>query len=511
MAARTGFEGLPRSAAGPYNPWLIAVIVSIATFMEVLDTTIANVALRHIAGSLGASLDQSTYVTTSYLVSNAIVLPISGWLASVIGRKRFYMGCVALFTASSLMCGFSTSLTMLLVFRVIQGFGGGGLAPVEQSMFADTFPESKRAMAFAIYGLTVVTAPAIGPMIGGWVTDNYSWHWVFFMNLPMGLLSLALTGYFVSDSPQMVKDREALLAKGLKVDYVGFVLIALGSGALQIVLDKYQRFDGFSSNFICAFAAVSAASLIMLVFWELRNKQPIMNLRLFSRRAFAVSCAVMFIFGFVINSTTQLLPQLTQELLGYDATKAGLTLGVGGLISLVVMPAAGFLPSFVQPKWLVMIALAGTGLALWNSAGLDLSMSFAAISLTRMLQVMWMPVLFVSLSTVQFVGVPPEQNSNASAIINMMRNLGGGFGVSLATTLLARRQQFHNARLAVHITPYNGYGAEVSLLAISRAVASQASIMSYLDVFTALGWIALVMCPLCLLLPKVPKGTVSAA
>ncbi len=249
----------------------------------------------------------------------------------------------------------------------------------------------------------------------------------------------------------------------------------------------------------------------MLVFWELRNKQPIMNLRLFSRRAFAVSCAVMFIFGFVINSTTQLLPQLTQELLGYDATKAGLTLGVGGLISLVVMPAAGFLPSFVQPKWLVMIALAGTGLALWNSAGLDLSMSFAAISLTRMLQVMWMPVLFVSLSTVQFVGVPPEQNSNASAIINMMRNLGGGFGVSLATTLLARRQQFHNARLAVHITPYNGYGAGVSLLAISRAVASQASIMSYLDVFTALGWIALVMCPLCLLLPKVPKGTVSAA
>jgi MFS transporter, DHA2 family, multidrug resistance protein len=496
---------LPRSAAGSYNPWLIAVIVSIATFMEVLDTTIANVALRHIAGGLGASQDQSTYITTSYLVSNAIVLPISGWLANVVGRKRFYMICVLIFTVSSVACGFATSLPLMIVFRVLQGFGGGGLAPVEQSIFADTFTPEKRAMAFALYGLTVVTAPAIGPMLGGWITENYSWHWVFLINFPVGVLSLVLTGMFVSDSKLVKEERKALLSKGLRIDYFGFALIAVGFGCLQILLDKFERNDGFSSPFICWLAGISAVSLLVLVFWEFRVKQPIVNLRLFKSSAFAISCSVMFAFGFIINSTTQILPQFTQVLLGYDATNAGLTLGLGGLITLIFMPVAGIVTGRVfQPKWLVMMSLAGTGIALFHASGLDLNVGFWDISLSRLYQVIWLPFLFIPLSAVQFIGIPPKENNNASALINMMRNLGGSFGVSLVTTQLAWREQFHHARLAEHITPYNGFAT--ALGSIASTVEQQASVMSYLDVFIMLGCIALVLCPICIFLPKLQKG-----
>jgi DHA2 family multidrug resistance protein len=496
---------LPRSAAGSYNPWLIAVIVSIATFMEVLDTTIANVALRHIAGGLGASLDQSTYITTSYLVSNAIVLPISGWLANVIGRKRFYMICVAIFTVSSVACGFANSLPLMIVFRVFQGLGGGGLAPVEQSIFADTFTPQKRAMAFALYGFTVVTAPAIGPMLGGWITENYSWHWVFLINLPVGVLSLVLTWMFVSDSKLVQQERRALLAKGLRIDYLGFALVALGFGCLQVVLDKFEREDGFSSNFISIFSAIAVVSLLALVVRELRIKQPIVNLRLFKSSPFAISCTVMFAFGFIINSTTQILPQFTQAVLGYDATNAGLTLGLGGMVTLFIMPIAGIVTGrLFQPKWLVMMSLVGTGLALFNAAGLDFNIGFWDVSLSRLYQVIWLPFLFIPLSTVQFIGIPPEQNNNASALINMMRNLGGSFGVSLVTTQLAWREQFHHARLAEHITPYNGFVN--SLASIASTVEQQASVMSYLDVFTTLGCIALLLSPICFLLPKLPKG-----
>jgi DHA2 family multidrug resistance protein len=498
---------LPRSAAGPYNPWLVAVIVSIATFMEVLDTTIANVALRHIAGGLAAGEDESTYITTSYLVSNAIVLPISGWLADVIGRKRFYMICVALFTLSSVACGFATSLPMMIVFRVLQGLGGGGLAPVEQSIFADTFTPEKRAAAFALYGLTVVTAPAIGPILGGWITESYSWHWIFLINLPVGILSLTLTWWFVSDSPEIIADRKRLLAGGLSIDYLGFLLVVLGFGSLQIVLDKFEREDGFASGFIQAFSVIAAVSLVALIVREVMHDRPIMNVRLFARPAFAISTGVMFLFGFFIQSTTQLLPQLTQEHMGYNATEAGLTLGLGGFATLLLMPLSGIVTGkLVQPKYLVLMAMVGTGFALIHTAGLDLDMSFGDVSMSRFYQVMWLPFLFIPLSTLQYVGIPPEQNNNVSAIVNMMRNLGGSFGVSMATTLLAWRTQFHHARLAEHVTALNGYGPGVDLGPIARAVNTQASVMSYLDVFTALGWTALVVSPLILLLPRLPKG-----
>ncbi len=500
-------DNLPRSAAGPNSPWLLAFVVSIATFMEVLDTTIANVALRNIAGSLAAGQDESTYILTSYLVSNAIVLPISGWLSNVVGRKRFYMTCVALFTVSSVLCAFATSLWMMLLFRVFQGMGGGGLAPTEQSIFADSFTPQRRALAFSFYGFTVVTAPAIGPVLGGWLTDTYSWHWVFLINLPVGALSLTLTYFFVYDSKQVKEDRRELLAKGLRIDYLGFALVAIGFGALQIVLDRFERDDGISSSFILGLSIVSGISLVSLVIWELMHPQPIVDFRLLRSRAFAISCVVMFMFGLIIISTTQLLPQLSQELLRYDAQTAGLTLGLGGLAWVFIMPIAGFVTGrLIQPKWLIGAALLGTGFALWWAAGLNLQASFWSISVSRVLQVIWLPFIFIPLSAVSYVGVPPDKNPDASAIINLMRNLGGSVGVSVATTQLAWRTQFHTARLGEHITPYDGWGWGRPLGQIARAIQQQASIMSYLDIFVMLGLVAFCIAPLALFLPKLPKG-----
>jgi MFS transporter, DHA2 family, multidrug resistance protein len=390
-------EELPRSAAGDRNPWLIGVIVSIATFMEVLDTTIVNVALRHIAGSMAVTYDESTWILTSYLISNAIVLPVSGWLATVMGRKPFYMGCVAVFTIASVGCAASPSLTWIVLARLLQGAGGGGLAPTEQAMFADSFPVRQRGMAFAVYGLTVVSAPAIGPVLGGWITDNFTWHWVFLINLPIGLLSLFLVHTFVVEPKALREDRRRALQGGLMIDYVGFALVALGFGTLQVVLDRFNVDDGFASRFILALSLVSGTALLLLVTWELLISRPIINLRLFVRsRGFAISCGLMFLVGFVLISTTQLLPQLTQELLGYDAYTAGMTLGMGGVATFFVMPIAGFVTGrLIQPKYLITGALIGSGWAMRRWSGLDLDISFWNISDARILQVIWLPFLFI--------------------------------------------------------------------------------------------------------------------
>jgi MFS transporter, DHA2 family, multidrug resistance protein len=502
---------LPRSAAGDRSPWLIAVIVSVATFMEVLDVTIVNVALRHIAGSLAASLDESTWIVTSYLVSNAVVLPISGWLANVLGRKRFYMGCVALFTLSSLLCAMSTTLPMMLFARVLQGIGGGGLAPTEQSIFADTFPVEKRAQAFALYGLTVVTAPAVGPTLGGWLTDAYSWHWCFLINLPVGLLSLVLVQLFVVEPEALKQDRKRMLAGGLKVDYIGFGLVALGFGALQIMLDRYERDDGFSSGFITALGLIAGISLLSLVVWEMFHPQPAMNVRLMRSSAFSISCLVMFLFGFMLISMTQLLPQLSQTLMGYDATLAGLTLGLGGMATLVLMPVAGAVTGrLIQAKWLILMSLAGMGWSLWSSAHLDLDVAFWNLAMVRVTQVVWLPFLFIPLSAVSYVGVPPDRTNEASAIINLMRNLGGSVGVSFTTTMLQERLQFHHERLAEHVTVYNGYAWNTPLPPIDGIIQGQAGIMSYLDIFWTLGMLGLIVWPIALFLPRMPKGAAPA-
>ena len=369
------------------NPWLIAFTVSLATFMEVMDTSIANVSLRHIAGSVGADQSESTWVLTSYLVSNAIIVPISGWLASIIGRKRFYMICVAIFTLSSFACGLSFSLGMLLTCRVIQGIGGGGLAPSEQAILADTFSPEKRGMAFAAYGVAVVVAPAIGPALGGWVTDTYSWRWIFFINIPVGIISLIMTYFLVQESPASKKEHEKAVKGGIKVDYVGFALVALGLGCLQVVLDKGQEDDWFGSTFITVFATLSALGIIGGIFWELfGTKNPMVDLPLMKDRSFLFTAIMMFVTLFILQSTTQMLPQFVQQILPYDATNAGLTLMAGGFVMMALMPVVGFLVRKIQPKYLIAFGFIVLAFGMRYLATFDSSVSFRVIAMGRIFQ-----------------------------------------------------------------------------------------------------------------------------
>jgi MFS transporter, DHA2 family, multidrug resistance protein len=521
-----------RSAAGDHNPWLIAGIISIATFMEVLDTSIANVSLRYIAGSLAASSEESTWVITSYLVANATVLPISGWLSGVVGRKRFYMFSVALFTLSSLACGLAPNLPTLIVARVFQGIGGGGLAPSEQSMLADTFPPSKRAKAFAIYGITVIVAPALGPTIGGWISDNISWHWIFFLNVPMGLASLLLVQIFVDEPRMIVEERKEHIRNGIRIDWIGFILVALFLGCLEVVLDKGQEDDWFGSNFIATFAVVSGVSFALFIPWELTRKDPIVDLRLLGHRQFAASCAVMLAMGAVIFSTTQVIPQLLQESFSYDATTAGLALMPGGLCALVTVVIAGRLSGAVQPKYLMIGGFAMIAIAMYRLTGLTPQVSFGWIALERSLQMAAMPFLFIPVTAVSYIGLPPDKSGEASSLINVARNLGGSIGVATTQTLLARREQFHQTRLAEHISPTSqAYLAAIkqatanfmshgtgtvdaqrrAVALIGQTITSQVAILSYIDVFFALGVLALCMMPIPLLLKSTTGSRKPAA
>jgi len=437
------------------SPWIIALVVSMATFMEVMDTSIANVALQHIAGTMAADQDESTWVLTSYLVSNAIILPISGWLASVMGRKRFYMCCVALFTVSSFCCGIAPTLDILLICRVFQGAGGGGLAPSEQSILADAFPANLRGQAFALYGMAVVFAPAVGPALGGWITDTYSWRWIFFINIPVGILSLFLTWHLVEDSEGAKKEHESVWRGGLKIDYIGFGLVAIGLGFMQIVLDKGQEDDWFSSPFIRYLAIISAICIIVLIIRELTIAHPIVDLPLFKNRAFLITNIVMFAVFFVLLSTTQLLPQFVQTLMGYDATKAGLILMPGGFTIMLLMPIAGKLVNKIQPRYLIAFGLLAMSLTMEYMTNFDTQVSFKVIAVARMAQAGSMAFLFVPINTVAYTDLPPGKSNSASAMINLMRNLGGSVGISMANTILARRGQFHQARISESISKYN--------------------------------------------------------
>ena len=443
-AARPKAPLLPLSLAGGRNPWVIATIISIATFMEVLDTSIANVSLRHIAGSMSASLDESTWVLTSYLVSNAVILPISGWLASVIGRKRFYMACVFLFTVSSLMCGMAPSLGVLIFFRVLQGIGGGGLAPSEQSMLADSFQPEQRGMAFAMYGVTVVVAPVIGPTLGGWITDNYSWRWIFLINVPIGVMSMALTHYFLVEPPAEKKQREEMKHRGIRVDYFGFALVAIGLGSLQVVLDKGQRDDWFGSAFIVWFSIISAVSLILLVLWELTIPNPIVDLPLLKNRSFMAANIVMLSVGFILFGTTQLLPQLVQEVFGYTATQAGLVITPGGIAVLFLMPVVGWGLKVIRPSYWVALGWIIEGLALFHMSSFTTQVSFSHFVWARIFQASGIAFLFVPVTTAAYVGLPPGKNNNASALINLSRNLGGSIGISWVQTWLRGAASFIN-------------------------------------------------------------------
>lgn len=512
----------PNTAAKPgVNPWLVAVIVSMATFMEVLDTSIANVSLGHIAGSLGAGQSEATWVLTSYLVANAIVIPLSGWLSLVLGRKRFYMICVALFTLSSFLCGLAPSLGLLLLFRILQGIGGGGLAPCEQAILADTFPGHYFGMAYAVYGFAVVVAPAIGPVLGGWVTDNYSWRWIFFMNIPVGMLSLLLTNRLTQDSPAAIEATRRERSRGVRVDYPGFIFTVLTFGCLQVVLDKGQENDWFGSSFICLFVALTAIGFIGLIVWETRvEKSPIVDIPLLANSNLATSMVLMFAVGFILNSTTVLIPQFAQALLKYDATWAGMVLMPGGLTLLVVMPFAAQLVRRVEPKYLMTVGLATLGVSLFLFTRFDAQVSFENLAWTRVLQCVGLPLFFIPVNTIAFGNLPPGKTNNASAMMSLMRNLGGGVGIAVVTTLLVRREQVHQTHLAEKVTnfypPFVQYMSSASgfthknLVIFYKALQMQATMLSYLDVFLFLASICMCVIGLVLMLHRVKRQELPA-
>ena len=490
------------------NPWVVAVIVSMATFMEVLDTSIANVALRYIAGGLGSGYDEATWTLTTYLVANAVILPASGWLSTRIGRKKFYMGCVALFTISSFLCGIAPSLGFLLTARVFQGLGGGGLAPSEQAILTDTFPPNKRGQAFALYGVAVVVAPAIGPALGGWITDTYSWRWIFFINIPVGLLSLFLTYHFVPEQ-DTTKDPKARK----RIDFIGFGLAALGLGCLQVVLDRGQIDDWLGSTRITVFAVTAGVALVMCLIYESTTKDPIVDLPLFRNRSFAMSNIVMFFLGIVLFATTQLIPQMMQDLFGYDATKAGLTLSPGGLIVFALMPVAGFLVNRVQPKYLIMFGFFTTGTALWLWTNLDLRISFKVAVEARVIQAAGLAFLFVPLNTLAYSGLPPGKSNDASALINLMRNYGGSVGIALVQTMIARRGQFHQSRLGEHLSSgnpiyyYATHGPHARTLGnIAADLGQQTEMLAFIDVFKTLAFISYLGIFVALFLKRVEPG-----
>jgi len=507
-----------------YNPWLIAVVVALAAFMEVLDTSIANVALPYMAGNLGASNDQSTWVLTSYLVSNAIILPMTGWLAGAFGRKRFFMSCLAIFTVSSLLCGVAPSLSFLLLFRVLQGAGGGGLQPMAQAILADTFPPEKRGLAFALYGITAIMAPTIGPTLGGWITFNYSWRWIFFINLPVGVITWLLVRRFVEDPPYLQRMKKA----GVKLDYIGIALLTVGVGALQILLDKGQEDDWFGSRFITTLIIVSAACLISLVVWEWFAKTPIIDVRMFKSFNFAGASLMMFMLGILLFSSLVLMPQFLQTLLGYTSQLAGLALSAGGLVLLLEMPIMGQLTTKIQARRLIAFGWLALSIAMFYSTKrIDLQISFSAATWLRITQVIGLGFLFVPITLVAYVGIAPEKNNSVAGIVNFMRNMGSSVGTSLVTTVIARRSQLHQLRLVEKARVDNpnftnsvqgftrhfisgGLGKHEALATayarIYQAVQAQAACLAYIDTFMVLCLAAAIMFFLSFVLEKNDPG-----
>ncbi|HLB88568.1 MAG TPA: DHA2 family efflux MFS transporter permease subunit [Terriglobales bacterium] len=459
MSATTAPIPVPYVAAErpAINPWVVAVVVTLATFMELLDTAIGNVALPHIAGGLAVSYDESTWVLTSYLVSNAVVLPLSAWLSRVFGRKRYYMTCVLLFTVSSLLCGLAPSLGLLIFFRVLQGVGGGGLAPVEQAILVDTFPPNKRPAAFALYSMAIVTAPAIGPPLGGWITDSWSWRWVFFINIPIGILSLILTKRLVSDPPEFTRQVQAARRDGkLKIDGLGIVLIALGFACLEVVLDRGQTEDWFESNFILIFFSVAVVALVIAAVWEWRHPDPVVEIRLLGERNFAIANFFYFLFGFTLFGSTVLIPQMLQSLYGYTATDAGLVLGPGAMVIVVLAPVMVRLLPKIGVKPMIAVGYFIFALSMWYYASFDLGTDYKHEALARALQGLGIAPLFIPVSQLAYSFLPKEKNNKASSLTNLFRNQGASFGIAFTTTVVARRTQYHRSVLVAHATPLNG-------------------------------------------------------
>jgi MFS transporter, DHA2 family, multidrug resistance protein len=506
------------AAARPaVNPWAIAFTVMLATFMEVLDTSVANVALPHIAGNLAASIDESTWVLTAYLVSNAIVLPLAGWFSALFGRKRFYMICVAAFTLASFLCGLAPNLDMLILFRILQGIGGGAMQPISQAILVESFPKKKQGMAMAVYGMGVVLAPIIGPTLGGWITDSYSWRWIFLINIPVGMLSLTLSALLISDPHYL----ERKTWGRFRMDYAGLGLIAAGLGFLEVFLDEGQREDWFASHLMVVSCAIACAALVAAVLWELYHSEPVVNLRLLRDRNFAMATSTMFVLGFVLYASTMLLPVFLQTLMGYDALHSGLVLSPGGFAVILLMPLVGALLSKLEARWLVCFGLLVSAAGLFYMSGFNLQIAFRTATEARIIQSVGMAFLFVPLNTIAFSSIPKEKANSATGLINLARNIGGSAGIATATTILARRSQFHQSVLVSHVNALNetyrrmlenatqmflhqGSNGSVAFhqaqALVYRLLQREATMQAFIDDFWLLGVLFLAAIPLMLLI-----------
>ena len=472
--------------------WLITLSVMIPTLLEILDTSIANVALSHIQGSLSAGQDEVTWVLTSYLVSNAVVIPMSGWLARLMGRKNYLMASVTVFTVSSMLCGLAQSLEALILFRIIQGIGGGGLQPMSQAILLETFPPRQRGLAMAIYAMGAVLGPILGPLLGGWITDNYSWIWIFYINVPIGIVALGMCWTFIFDPPYQER-----WSAGEKVDYPGLALLSVGLGCLQVVLDKGQQEDWFASGQILILSVVAAVCLTVLIWWELRHENPIIDLRTFRFRNFAAGNVVMFFGFFAFFGSIVLLPMYLQNLMGYTSYLAGLVLGPSGAIMLLLLPMIGKLTEKIDARFLLCFGLTVSGLSLVYMSRFTLDIGIGTAMMGRNIQAIGIAFFFVPLSFLTMAFIPCQSMNNASALFSLLRNLGGSFGTAFVTTILARRAQFHQHRLVEHLTPYDpnlvqaqsalekftGLDAREALGVIYRYVQQQAGYMAYVDVF----------------------------
>jgi DHA2 family multidrug resistance protein len=527
----------PRRVAVPINPWIVALTVTIATFMELLDTSIANVSLPYIAGGLGRSFDEVTWILTTYLVANAVILPLSAWLSRVFGRKIYYMACVALFTVTSFFCGIAPTLGIVLIARVLQGIGGGGLAPVEQAILVDTFPPAKRATAFALYTVAIVTAPAIGPVLGGWITDNYTWRWVFLINIPIGLLSLYLTSRFVNDPPAFTEERKAVRnASGkLNLDSIGIALIAVGSGALEVLLDRGQIDDWLGSKFICCMAILGIGCLTGSVFWELHHPTPVIDFRMLKVRNFAIANVFYFVFGFGLFATTTMIPQMLQQLYGYRAINAGLVLGPGAFVITLLAPVGAHLVQrrIVNPRILLFGAVIVVGLSMLHYSHFNLQTDYDHYLWARAFQGLGYAFFFVPLSVLAYSQLAPNQNNKASSLTNFFRNWGGSFGIAFVTTMTERRQDLHQSRVgdnltaskpalqsAIHQTAAylqsQGFSStdavKAATLRYYEQLGNQAHLLAFMDCFHIIAIATFVAAPLLLLTKnfklggKVPQG-----
>jgi len=514
-------------AAAPWkprvNPWIIAATVALAAFMEVLDTSIANVALPHIAGTLGASTDQGTWVLTSYLVSNAIVLPLGGWASSLMGRRNFFVFCIAVFTVASFLCGAAPSLPLLLLFRVIQGAGGGGMQPMAQAIMADSFEPHKRGQAFALYGLVAVLAPSIGPTLGGWITDNFSWRWIFFINIPVGILAFILVTRLVEDPPWIKADPSKLR----NMDYLGLAFLTISMGGMQIMLDKGEENDWFASSFIRFFAFLFVGGMIGLFLWEWRQKNPLINLKLFRFKNFAICCFLMMLVGGVLNANTVLQPQFLQQLMGYNATNAGLALTAGGIALVVVMPLAGIATGKVSARTLAVVGFCMFVLTFRIAADVTtLDMSFAQASWLRVVQMLPLPFCFISITNAAYVGMPKEESNQVAGLINFVRNLGGSILIAITNAQVTSRAMWHQQHLQTdmvpgsiayqqHLNVLTGFlsghfggpnGMGMAAASLYNQLNQQAQMQGYQDVYMELSWMSCMLILLSFLLSKNKPG-----